>query len=275
MAVVELLKPTSGTWRVVGSRWLLYMLATLPGTVTLSRHLDETIGKRPWFQDLQTPLDVLSTKFVLAELGDGLALFGAGVLIIWLLQLVWLGGSIQVLDPRRPGIRKNVFSQGWQYLARFMRIAILAVIAVALMQFLIDKMFGLLSARAETESWSVYASYIALNLWRVAVIFIVFTVIGIVAFWARMIAVTQERHDTRRLPWQAVKVLLRRPISAFLLQFLLVCIVLGTQAMALWCWRQSPSGGMWLAIWAALQLLTAYVWQLRIRSAFSAMEDFN
>jgi hypothetical protein len=275
MAVVELLKPTSGTWRVVGSRWLLYMLAILPGMVSLTRHLDEAIGKRPWFQDLQTPLDVLSTKLLLAELGDGVALLAAGVIIIWLSQLVWLGGSIQVLDPRRPDIRKNVFSHGWQYLARFVRIAILAAIAMALMHWLVSKIFGWLSARAETHAWSVYDSYIALNLWRVSVVFVVFTLIGIVAFWARMLAVTQERHDTRRLPWQAVKVLVRRPLTAFLLQFLLVCAVLFTQAVALWCWRQSPTGGMWLAIWVLLQLLTAYVWQLRIRFAFSAMEAVN
>jgi hypothetical protein len=275
MAVMDLLKPTTGTWRVVGSRWLLYMLATLPGTVFLTRHLNETIGTRPWFQDLQPPLATLSTKFVVAELGDGVALLAAGALIIWLLQLVWLGGSIQILDPRRPVSPRNVFSKGWQYLARFVRIAIFAVIAVALMHLLVSKIFGSLSARAETEAWPFYDSYIALNLWRVTVVFVVFTLIGVIAFWARMLAVTEDRYDTRRLPWQVLKILARRPVSAFLLQFLLVCAVLCTQAMALWCWRQSPAGGMWFAIWAVLQLLTAYVWQLRIRSAFSALENLN
>ena len=31
MAMIELLKPTTGTWRVVGARWLLFMLAVVPG----------------------------------------------------------------------------------------------------------------------------------------------------------------------------------------------------------------------------------------------------
>ncbi len=275
MAVMELLKPTSGTWRVVTSRWLLYMLATLPGLMALTGHLDETVGKRPWFQDLQPPLDTLSTKLLVPEIADGVALLGAAVVVIWLFQLVWLGGSIQILDPRRSDIRKKVFSHGWQFLARFIRVAVFAAIAVALTQFLLGKVFGALRAQAEAQNWSVYDAFVTLNLWYVSIAFIVMTLIGLVAFWIRMIVVTEDRRDLRRLPWMAVKILVRRPVSAFLLQFLLVCAVLGTQVMALWCWRQSPNGGMWLGVWVLLQLLTAYVWQLRIRSALSALEDFN
>ena len=267
MAVMELLKPTSGTWRVVTSRWLLFMLATLPGMLTLTSHLNETIGKRPWFQELQPPLDILSTKLVVAELGDGVALLAAGVLIIWLLQLIWLGGSIQLLDPRRPDIRKKVFGHGWPFLARFVRVAVFAVIAVGVTHFLLSKIVSGLRAQAESQNWPVYDAFISLNLWYASIVFLVMTLIGLVAFWMRMIVVIEDRRDVRRLPWQAVKILVRQPLSAFLLQFVLVCMVLGTQAIALWCWRQSPNGGIWLAVWALLQLLTAYVWQLRIRSA--------
>ena len=273
MAVMELLKPTAGTWRVVTSRWLLYMLATLPGLMVLTSHLDETVGKRPWFQDLQPPLDILSTKLLVPEIADSVALLGAAVVVIWLLQLVWLGGSIQILDPRRLDIRKKVFSHGWQFLARFIRIAVFAAIAVALTQFFLGKILAALRAQAEAQNWSVYDAFVTLNLWYVSIVFVVMTLIGLIAFWMRMIVVTEDRRDIRRLPWLAVKILVRRPVSAFLLQFLLVCAVLGTQLMALWCWRQSPHGGMWLGVWALLQLLTAYVWQLRIRSAFSALED--
>ncbi|MGI9271599.1 MAG: hypothetical protein ACR2QT_07485 [Woeseiaceae bacterium] len=267
MAIVELLKPTSGTWRVVAARWLLYMLAMLPGTISLTRHLDETIGMRPWFHDLQPPLEILSFKFVVAELGDGVGLLLVGVFVIWLLQLVWLGGSIRVLDQRSPGVNKKVFSSGWQYLARFLRIAVFAVVATVLLQLVIRKIFGSLSARAETNAWAVYDSYIALNLWKVSVMFVFLTLIGVIAFWSRVIAVTADRSDTRRLPWQALKVMARHPVSGLVGQFLFVCAVLGVQAVALWCWRKSPNGGLWLGGWALLQLLTAYVWQMRIRAA--------
>ena len=271
MALVELLKPTHGTLRVVASRWLLYMLAVLPGMWSLSSHLNEVIGKRPWFHDLQPPLETLSARFVMANLGDGLALLGAGVAVIWLLQLVWLGGSARVLDPRTPGVYKKVFANGWQFLARFIRIAIIAVIVTLVLQLIISKIFGALSARAETQPWSFYASYITLNLWRVATMFIVLTLVGIIVFWMRMIAYDEDRHDTRRLPWQALKLVARRPLGALFGQFLIVCAVLGVQAMALLCWRQSPNGGLWLGAWAMLQLLTAYVWQFRIRMALAIL----
>lgn len=271
MAVVELLKPVTGTWRVVGARWLLYMLAVLPGMLSLSRHLNDTIGTRPWFHELQPPLETLSTKFVLAEIGDGVGLLGAGLAIIWLLQLVWLGGALRVLDPRAPGVQTKVFANGWQYLARFLRIAIFAIIATLILQFIIGKVFDALSARAEINAWPVYSSYITLNMWKVSVIFIALTLVGVIAFWARVIAVADERKDTRRLPWQALKLMRRKPVAALLGQFLLVCAVLGIQAMALWCWRQSPNGGLWFGLWALLQLLTAYVWQFRIRLALSTV----
>lgn len=273
MALIKLLKPVEGTFRVVASRWLLYMLAVLPGMLSLQQHLNETIGKRPWFQDLQPPLDLVSTRFVLAQLGDGVALLLAGAGVIWLLQLVWLGGSARVLNPRTPGVYKKVFENGWRYLARFLRIAMIAVVVTAILQFAISKLFGALSARAETEAWPVYTSYITLNMWRAGVVFVTLTVVGVIAFWMRMIAVDEERYDTRRLPWQALKLVGRRPVAALLGQFLIVCVVLGIQAVALMCWRQSPNGIAWLGAWVVLQLVTAYVWQFRIRTALAILQQ--
>lgn len=267
MAMIDLLKPVSGTWRVVGARWLLYMLAMLPGMLSLSRHLNETIGTRPWLQDLQAPLDTLPLKFVLAELNDGTGLLMAGALLIWLLQLVWLGGAMRVLDPRTPGVQTKVFAIGWQYLARFVRIAIFAIIATLILQLLIAKAFGVLSARAETQAWPIYDAYVGLNQWRAFVSFLALTFVGLIAFWARTIAVADARTDTRRLLWPALKLLVQKPVAAFAGQFLLVCLVLIIQAAALWCWRQSPHGGLWFGGWALLQLVTAYVWQIRIRMA--------
>lgn len=275
MALVELLKPTQGTLRVVGSRWLLYMLAMLPGMFAMSSHLDEVIGKRPWFQDLQPPLDYVPTRMVIANLGDGVGLLLAGVVLIWLLQLVWLGGAARVLDPHTPGVYKKVFANGWQYLARFVRIAIIAVVVTLILQFVIGKGFDVLGTRAETQAWSFYNSYITLNLWRVATMFVALTLVGVIAFWMRMIAVDEARVDTRRLPWQALKLVARKPLGALLGQFLIVCAVLGIQAMALWCWRQSSHGGLWFGAWALLQLLTAYVWQFRIRLAFATLQQPN
>jgi len=271
MAVIELLKPVSGTWRVVGARWLLYMLAVVPGMLALSKHLDSTIGIRPWFQDLQPPLSTLSAGLAMAELSDGLALLGAGAAIIWLLQLVWFGGAVRVLDPRAPGVQTKVYANGWQYLARFIRIAIIALVVTLLLQLLIRKFFAGMSARAETGGWDVYDAFVMLNMWRAGVVFVALTLVGVIAFWMRIIAVVEDRKDTRRLPWQTLKLLVRKPLSAFAAQFLLICAVLLIQALALWCWRQSGSDGLWLGLWVLLQLVTAYVWQYRIRLALNTI----
>ena len=87
-STLNMIRPTAGTWRVVLSRWILYVVATIPGLAALTMHLKQTVGVRPWFQDLATPLDMLSLKFLLAELSGGLPLLMLGALIIWVLQLV-------------------------------------------------------------------------------------------------------------------------------------------------------------------------------------------
>ena len=57
--------------RVVLTRWLIYIFAALPGFMMLRSHLNDTIGRRPWFQDAELPLDYLSVKLLMAELSGG------------------------------------------------------------------------------------------------------------------------------------------------------------------------------------------------------------
>mgnify|MGYP001813952850 CR=1 FL=1 len=267
-------KSTRGTWRVVFARWALYVAAILPGLLALTGELTVSVGRRPYFQELQLPLGVLDLRLLAAELpGSGVAIMMLGVLVIWVLQLVWLGGAAHLFGSPRPQASRKVFRPGWQYLGRFVRIAVFALIAAAAVYMALKFLFSALSARSEIEDWSVQASLIDLQVWRAIIMFVAMTLIGIFAFWVRVITVVEDRRDLRRLPMAVFRLFRRRPVSALLFQFAAVVLVLSLQAVALVFWRQSPGGLHWAALWAGALFFAAWVWQLRIRVAIRVLKS--
>jgi len=268
-SAVEIIRPTAGIWRVVLSRWALYVVAMLPGLLALTSHLKQTIGLRPWFQDVEMPLDILSLKLVAAELPGGVSLLMLGALVVWILQLVWLAGAVQILDTPGNNVPRKILANGWPYLGRFARIAVFAILAIIAFHLALKFLFGSLAARAELEDWTVRRSLFDLNLWRAAMTFTALTLVGTFAFWARVITVADSRRKLRRLPLLLVRLFVRRPISALMFQFATIAVVLCVQAIALWSWRQSGGGLAWLLLWAMLLLVASWIWQLRIRAALT------
>jgi hypothetical protein len=272
-SAVQIIRPTTGTWRVVLSRWVLYVVAMLPGLAALTSHLKQTVGRRPWFEGLETPLDVLSLKFLMAELSGGTPLLILGVLLIWVLQLVWLAGAVQILDSFKNDLPRKIFANGWPYLGRFVRIAIFAIIAIIVFHFALKFVFGLLATRSELEDWTIKQSVFDLTLWRGVVTFIGLTLIGTFAFWARVITAADNRRKLRRLPLLLLRLFVRRPVSGLLIQFSTIGVVLFVQAVALWSWRQSAGGITWLILWALLLLVASWLWQMRIRAALAVWQS--
>jgi len=133
-SAAKIIRPTAGTWRVVLSRWGLYVVAMLPGLAAMTSHLKQTVGLRPWFQDVEMPLDMLSFKLVVAELPGGMPLLMLGALLVWVLQLVWLAGAVQIFNASRFDVPRKVFANGWPYLGRFIRIAVFAILAIIAIQ---------------------------------------------------------------------------------------------------------------------------------------------
>ena len=272
--VVELCKPVKGTWRVVLSRWGLYIFAMVPGLFVLTGELNESVGLRPHFQDLRLPLDVADVSLLTAELfGGGSALLIFGVIVIWVLQLVWLGGATLLFNSAESQAKQKLFRPGWQFLGRYVRIAIFALIVVVAAHMGIKYLFGMLSARSELEDWAFQTSMIDLNVWRAMILFVALTLIGTFSFWVRIITVAEGRRDLRRLPMVVIRLFLRRPAAALLFQFAAIALVISLQAIALVCWRQSSGGLLWPLLWALTLFFTSWVWQVRIRAALGVLKS--
>ncbi|MDJ0698624.1 MAG: hypothetical protein QNJ07_02105 [Woeseiaceae bacterium] len=261
-------------WRVVLSRWMLYVLAVLPGMLAMSAQLDDAIGKRPWFHDATLPLNLLDFRLLLSELsGSGLSVLMFGAAFIWLMQLAWQAGAMRLLDPAARSESPGVFGNGRPFLGRFVRIAIFALIAAVLVHLAVKNVHESFAVRAELEGWSVRHSYITLQMWRVLALFAGLSIVGVFAFWVRVITVAGDRRYLKRIPRVVLRLFLRRPVRALLLQFVAITAVLALQATALWNWRQSEGSVIYLLLWAVLLLLAAYVWQLRIQSALTVWND--
>ncbi len=274
-SATKLIRPTTGTLRVVLSRWALYAIAMLPGLLAMKRHLEQTIGLRPWFQDLTVPLDMLNVKLIVAELPGGTPLLMLGVFIVWVLQLVWLAGAVQILNASIFDVPRKIFANGWPYLGRFVRIAVFSIVAIIAILLALKFLFGSLATRAELEDWTVQQSLFDLNLWRAVMTFTALTLVGTFAFWARVITVADSRRRLRRLPVLLLRLFARHPVSALIFQFVTIAVVLFVQAVALWSWRQSTGGLAWLVLWAMLLLAASWIWQLRIRAALAIWQHEN
>lgn len=257
-------------WRVVLARWVLYVAAMLPGLLAMSAQLEESVGTRPWFQGATLPLDVLNFRLLMSELsGTGTTLLIAGVLFIWVMQLSWQAGAMTLLNPSAITESRKVFANGRPFVGRFIRIAIFALVGLVVVHLVIKHFHNTLSVRAELEGWSVRQSYVSLQLWRLGALFIGLNIVGTFAFWVRVITVADGRRYLRRVPRMVLRLFWRRPLAALLLQIVAISVVLVLQATALWFWRQSSGSAWYLLLWAALLLLAAYVWQLRIQSALA------
>ena len=261
-------------WRIVVSRWLLYVAAMLPGWLAMSWQLQDSVGKRPWFHDATLPLNMLDFRLLLSELsGGGLSVLAFGAAFIWLMQLMWQAGAMRLLDPAAQPDFPGVFGNGRPYLGRFVRVAMFALIAAVLVHIAVKNAHEAFAIRAELEGWSVRRSYISLQLWRLLALFAGLSLVGVFAFWVRVVAVADDRRYLKRIPRIVLRLFLRRPIRALLVQFLAITAVLVLQAVALWNWRQSEGSVVYLLLWAVLLFLAAYVWQLRIQAALAVLND--
>jgi hypothetical protein len=265
MVLGRLIDRLPTTLRVILIRWFIYVFAALPGLMALRGQLDEAVGKRPWFQDAEMPLDMLNVTLVAAELSDGAGLLMLCALLAWFLQLIWLAGAVRVLDPNAES--RKVLASGRPFLWRYLRIAFFALLAILVVHVGTKAVFESLATSAELQGKPLDVSIFDLNMWRGAILFFLFTLIGVFVFWARVITAATDEHKLRRVPRKILRVFRRHIGSALLLQFLAVTVVLALQAVALYAWRQAGGGTAWYLAWLLLLLVAAWVWQWRVSFA--------
>jgi hypothetical protein len=267
MALTNLFDRVPPTVRVILARWFIYVFATLPGLVSMQSHLNESVGKRPWFQGAEMPLDILNLRLLISELSGGAGMLMLGGLLAWVLLLIWLAGAVRVLDPQAAADTKKVFANGRPFLWRYLRIAFFALVVVVSVHFGVKFLYTSLAARAELQGWPLERTYIDLNLWRAAILFVLLTLAGVFFFWMRVMTAMTDERKLRYLPRRIFRLYRKHIAAALLMQCAAVAGVLILQVTALYAWRQAGGGLVWFLAWLLLLLFAAWVWQWRVLSA--------
>jgi hypothetical protein len=194
--------------------------------------------------------------------------FGAG--LAWLASLLLTAAAVEILARRREGrvrVWRTVLDTGSRFLWVYLRIALLSLVLIAIGGRVIGMIFERMGDHGQVAGWSARTLLWTLPIWRVALLLVWATLVGVLAWWCRVIAVADARRYLRRMPGPALRLLWRRPVQAWLAHVAasLASVILG--GVVLLFWRQSPAGPTgWTALWLLVLLVQSFVWHWRLRA---------
>lgn len=280
---VEALRPVRGSIRLIASRWVLAILAALPGILAARAALDESAGRQPWFTGAPDPLPLPQLGKILHELEPAVPVLMAGVVVAWVAQLLLTAAAVEALDPRRaPGpvrLWRGVFDTGAGFLWVYLRISLCAAAVLLVGARIAGIVFERLADRADLAGWTAEAIVYRLGIGRVALLLAWAGLTGLFAWWGRVIVIRDGRRYVRRLLTMVVRVCWRWAFQGVIVPWAVGATSVIAGAAVLVAWRQSPgTGGAWFALWLGLLLMQSYLWHWRLRTlcliwASSGLDD--
>ena len=268
---IEALRPVRGSLRLIATRWVLAVLAALPGIFAARAVLDESAGRQPWFAMAPDPLPLPQMLEILGKLGPAVPVLMAGVVVAWLVQLLVTAAAVEVLDPRRaPGpvrLWRGTIDTGTRFLWVYLRISLCAVVLLVAWARIVGLVFEKLADRAEVSGWTGTTIIYGLGISRLGLLLAGAGVIGLFAWWSRVIAVCDARRHVRRLATMVIRVCWRRVFQGLILPCVVGALSVLVAAAVLFAWRQSPgTATAWFVFWLGLLLVQAYLWHWRLRT---------
>lgn len=268
---VEALKPVQGSVRLIAARWVLAILAALPGIFAARAALDASAGRQPWFTEAPDPLPLPQLIKILAELAPAVPVLVAGVVVAWLVQLLLTAAAVELFDPRAaPGpvrLWRGTIDTGTRFLWVYLRISVSAAVLLFVGGLIVDAVFEKLADRAEVAGWSGTTIIYGLGIGQMALLLTGAGLVGLCAWWSRVIVVGGGRRYVRRLPTMLVRVCWRWSFQGLILPGTVGMASVLAGAAVLFAWRQSPgTGTVWFVLWLGLLLVQAYLWHWRLRT---------
>lgn len=272
------LAPVRGSGRLIAMRWLLSIAVALPGTLIGASAIGDALGRRPFYAESSGPMPLLTLiGFVGGIPGAAWGALIAGAAIGWVANLMLTAAAVETLDPEpsaagdRPGSRLRVgrrfLDTGRKFRWPYLRVALTALVAIALGGRVIVLIFERLSVHGQLAGWTGATLAIRLPAAQAALFLAWSGIVGALALWCRVILVADDRRRTRRLWPIAVRLAWRRMASALLFHWLLSLLSLSLAGVVLFAWRQSPVPGTpWFAGWLGVLLVQAFVWHWRLRA---------
>lgn len=266
----DALRPVPGSLRLMALRWLLFVVTALPALGAVLAGFGDGVADRPYFTESPDPLPIVALARLIARLPGGV--WGAAALAAiagWLGVLVTTAGAVALFGSTaggRPRVWRMVAEAGGRAFWAYLRVALCALVAAALGARVVAVLGARLMDHAATAHWTLEAQFFV-QLARGAATVGWLTLVGVFAWWCRVILVADERRRVRRL-WTVVpRLWRRRPVAALASHYLLALAALFAGSWTLFAWRQSAAGGAgWALAWLVVLAGLAYLWHWRLRA---------
>lgn len=266
----EGLRPVPGSLRLMALRWLLFVLAALPGLAAASVAIGRSVANRPYFAEAPDPLPLLPLISLLGRVpGPVWGTLALAAIAAWAGNLLLTAGAVAIFGAPRgdgPRVWQAVFGAGTRALWAYLRIALTALVLALLGARIIAAIADRLLDHGAHAMWTMRSLFL-LQVGRGLATLCWLTLVGVFAWWCRVIVVADERRRVRRL-WSVVpRLWRRRPVRALLLHFVLALGGLLAGAAALFAWRQSSAGATgWALLWLVVLAGLSFLWHWRLRA---------
>ena len=269
--VFKALRPVPGSLRLICVRWVLSILAVLPGIATGKAALSESVGVRPWFAEAPDPLPLPQFFGMMEEIGSAVPVMLVGVLFVWLFNQLLTAAAVEILaaSSARGRVRlwRTMIDTGGRHFLAYLRVSLVALLSLALGGRILFFVFDQLNERGVIEGWTGETTMYHLPLARAAMLLAWAGLVGICAWWSRVIVVRGGRRYLRRVLLLVPRVIWRYPVQGLLVHWLAGVASLFLGAVVLVAWRQTPGLALgWLACWLGLLVLQSVVWHWRVRT---------
>jgi hypothetical protein len=264
------LRPVAGSLRLIGLRWLLWILSALPGLVAAGAALERSIAERPYFVEAGDPLPLVTLSVLLRSVPEALwGVLAAGTVLAWLGNLLLTAGAVELLDPQRVGavrVWRTVIDTGTRYLWVYLRIALLALVLLLIGGRVLGLIFESIDDHGKLAGWPAKSLLLTLPVIRALLLLSWASIVGTLALWCRVLAVSDGRRFMRRLPALVLRVWWRRPLQGLVFHAVLALASPLIGALVLLAWRQSSAVTTgWVALWLVVLALQSFLWHWRLR----------
>lgn len=264
------LRPVPGSIALMALRWLLFVVAGLPSLAVAISGIGARVGSHTYFTEAPDPMPMVPLSRMLEAIPasiSGILLVTA--LLVWFGNLMLTAGAVAIFGrtgSSSPRTLATVLESGSRSLGAYLRIAFVSLFLALLGTRLITLLSGRIMDHAREALWTLDARF-DVQLLRVLATVSWLTVVGVFAWWCRVLVVADDRRRIRRTWLLVLRLWWRRPLSALVSHFLLALGTLLAGSWILFAWRQSPAGyAGWALLWLALLVALAAIWHWRLRA---------
>ena len=267
---IDGLRPVRGSAKLITLRWLLFIGAALPGLAVAVGGIGKTLANRPYFAEAPDPLPLLPLLRMLGRLpGSIWGMLVLAAIVAWLGNLLLTAGAVALFGTARGGrplVWRTIFEAGTRSLWAYLRIALVALVMAMLGARIIGVIAEQLLEHGKLALWT-FRTQLLLQAGRGLATLCWLTLVGVFAWWCRVIVVADQRRRVRRL-WTVVpRLWWRHPIVALVLHFLLALGSLFAAAAVIFFWRQSSGGARgWAVLWLLVLAGLSFLWHWRLRA---------